>query len=131
MTILSLLALILRQSGTAALLAALLLAGIGCATNKIDWQSRVGSYTYDQAVLELGPPDKSATLADGTKVVDWLTGRGFTHGTYSDFGSPFYHRYYYPGPRTSHYTAATTPDSFIRLTFSPDGKLAAWRRVYR
>ena len=38
----------------------------GCATTKpIDWNSRVGSYTFDQAVTELGPPDKQAALSDG------------------------------------------------------------------
>jgi hypothetical protein len=47
-----------------------------CATNKIDWQSRVGNFTYDQAVLEFGPPDKEATLQDGTRVAEWLTSRG-------------------------------------------------------
>lgn len=28
----------------------------GCATNRINWAERVGYYTHDQAVLELGPP---------------------------------------------------------------------------
>jgi len=42
----------------ALILAALVLAG--CVTQKIDWSARVGNYTYDQAVMELGPPDKSA-----------------------------------------------------------------------
>ena len=48
----------------------------GCATPRIDWQARVGHYTYDQAILELGPPEKSATLTDGSVVADWLTQRG-------------------------------------------------------
>ncbi len=52
-------------------LAALVLAG--CVTQQIDWAAQVGNYTYDQAVLELGPPDKSAKLTDGTVVADWLT----------------------------------------------------------
>ena len=43
--------------------AALLLAG--CVTPKIDWAARVGNYTYDQAVMDFGPPDKSAKLSDG------------------------------------------------------------------
>ena len=52
-------------------LAALVLAG--CVTQKIDWPARVGNYTYDQAIMELGPPDKSTKLTDGTVVADWLT----------------------------------------------------------
>ena len=57
----------------AMMLAALVLAG--CVTQKIDWPARVGNYTHDQAVTELGPPDKSAKLTDGTVVADWLTHR--------------------------------------------------------
>src|SRR5262245_31305974 len=50
---------------------------LGCATApKIDWNSRIGNYNYDQAVLEMGPADRSAALTDGTKVVEWLTARG-------------------------------------------------------
>ena len=45
------------------------LAFAGCATGpKIDWAARVGHYTYDQAVLELGPPDKVAKLNNGVIV---------------------------------------------------------------
>src|ERR1035438_7574441 len=54
----------------AIMLAALVLAG--CVTQKIDWPARVGNYTYDQAIMKLGPPDKSAKLTDGTVVADWL-----------------------------------------------------------
>ena len=36
------------------LFALLLLVLSGCATTKIDWNSRVGNYTYDNAIAELG-----------------------------------------------------------------------------
>src|ERR1043166_8539424 len=77
----------------------------GCATTpKIDWNSRIGSYTYDQAVLEFGPPDRAATLTDGTRVVEWITARGYTSGMLTDFDAPFYRYRYYPGPLVQHYT---------------------------
>ena len=61
----------------------LLLAGVllaGCAaTKKIDWGSRVGNYTFDQAVIDLGPPDKQAKLSDGSTVAEWRTSRGQTY----------------------------------------------------
>jgi hypothetical protein len=50
----------------------------GCAA--IDWSERVGSYTYDQAVLDFGPPDSKETLTDEGWVASWITrvrGRGF------------------------------------------------------
>src|SRR5262245_60285234 len=92
---------------------AVLLIGLGaCATApKIDWNSRVGTYTHDQAVLELGPPDRSASLTDGTKVVEWLMAHGRIYGftDYSGFYSPYpYH--FYPGPFVGYYSTSRTPD---------------------
>ena len=42
---------------------------VGCATNRVDWNARVGNYTYQQAVLDMGPPDRQAKLEDGTTVL--------------------------------------------------------------
>src|SRR2546427_12398503 len=54
---------------------ALLLAG--CAsTPKPDWNTRGGSFTYDQAVAEMGPSDKYAKLSDGSTVAEWFIKRG-------------------------------------------------------
>ena len=108
-------------------LSILLLAG--CAT-PIDWQARVGRYTHDQAIVELGPPDKSARLTDGTTVAEWLTYRGGT--SYAHFGGGYgywhpYHRHYWgPSYIIDDYQ---TYESFLRLTFAPDGVLTAWKRV--
>ena len=45
----------------------------GCAsTPKVDWDSRVGIFTYDQVVAEMGPPDKSSKLSDGSTVAEWF-----------------------------------------------------------
>ncbi len=99
---------------------------VGCSTAKIDWDSRVGNYTYDQAVLEYGPPDRSATLTDGTKVSEWLLYRGDSRGSYSTFGG-----YHYGGPWIHHYSEPPAPDRFLRLTFAADGKLKAWRKVVK
>jgi hypothetical protein len=118
------------------LLGAICLIGLlvslsGCATGpRIDWNSRIGTYTYDQAVLELGPPDRSATLGDNTKVVEWLTSRGQAYG-FADYGA-FYHPYhFYGGPFVHHYSLSRGPDYYLRLTFSPEGRLVAWARVAR
>ena len=54
-------------------------------TKKVDWNARVGNYTFDQAVVELGPPDKQAKTSDGSTVADWIEhrngGASFTLGT--------------------------------------------------
>ena len=94
----------------------------GCATTpKVDWAARVGTYTFDQAVTELGPPDKAATLTDGTSVNEWLTYRGQTHG-------------YIQGSRgflVQRYDETPSPDMFLRLTFDQGGKLKEWKRVLK
>lgn len=59
-----------------ALLSLLLTLVGGCASQRIDWASRVGGYTRDDAIREFGPPEKSATLSDGSMVADWLETRG-------------------------------------------------------
>ena len=109
-------------------LASILLAG--CATTpKIDWASRVGVYTYEQAILELGPPDKNAKLSDGTVVAEWLTQRGQTY-THT---SPYYGMYpwNYDGAYPSRYDVYSYPDSFLRLIFDPEGRLKEFRNFYR
>src|SRR5205809_4479055 len=108
------------------ILVLLLLLSVGCATAKIDWNSRIGNYTYDQAVAELGPPDKFAKLTDGTIVAEWMTRRGYSGGSAGImYGHPYYYHpwhYYYEPP---------SPDYFIRLTFGSDGKLQAYKPVVR
>ena len=99
---------------------------VGCAsTPKADWNSRVGSYTYDQAVAEMGPPDKSAKLSDGSTVAEWF----LKHRSRVSFGvgTGFYSRGSSVGVGQ---TIGTSPSGeFLRLTFGGDGKLVRWERV--
>lgn len=108
----------------------LILLGIaaGCATHRVDWAARVGTFTRDEAILELGPPDKSATLTDGTVVADWLQSRGMQTATTYPGSWPAYGRRGWASPGTVILDPAA-PDRFLRLTFSPDGKLASWKKI--
>lgn len=109
----------------------LLLLGVvlftGCATNRVDWSTRIGNYSFDDAVVELGPPDKQAKLQDGTLVAEWMTDRGGTYA-YPNTGWGHYPYWYAapPGP-----TYMDTPDYFLRLTFDPQGKLQNWKKFAR
>lgn len=108
----------------------LILILAGCAsTPKVDWNSRIGKYTFDQAVIELGPPDKSAKLTDGTAVADWLTRRGYSSGSYPIVGSGYY--YPYSPIWAPAYGTGPAPDRFLRLVFDQDGKLASWKNYYK
>ena len=94
----------------------------GCTTPpKVDWDARVGNFTFDQAVIELGPPEKSARLTDQSRVADWLVQRGTSNPTYHSF----------PDGRVIRTDGARGPDRLLRLTFAPDGKLKEWKRVWR
>jgi len=99
----------------------------GCATTKpIDWNGRVGSCTFDQAVTELGPPDKQARLSDGKTVAQWITHR--TGGTSFSVGTGF-------GAGNAGFGVDQTIGTGYRnrvltLTFGTNNVLAAWSRNY-
>ena len=98
----------------------------GCAsTPKADWDSRIGNFTYDQAVAEKGPPEKSSKLSDGSTVAEWFIKRssrvsfGVGTGFYSGGSSVGVGQ-----------TVGTSPSGqYLRLTFGADGKLTKWERV--
>lgn len=97
----------------------------GCASKpKVDWNTRVGNYTFDQAVIELGPPDRQSTLSDGRKVAEWVVGR--SGGSGLSFGVGGY------GSRTgvgvSQSIGSGGRDKVLRLTFDSTGKLTEWLR---
>jgi hypothetical protein len=102
----------------------------GCRTATLaNWNSRIGSYTYDLALVDLGVPERSVKLKDGSLVADWVTRRS-TPGTVgiAQTGNgttpPFW---YNPVPNT----ILPTPAHYLRLTFDSDQKLAAWEKFER
>jgi hypothetical protein len=107
------------RSGVQATLA-LVLAMIfaGCATHRIDWNSRIGTYNFDQAVTEFGPPDKQAKLSDGRLVAEWIS-RYYT-GTTAAYTS-------YPGGVVIVQPPSTYEDR-LRLTFGTNNALTAWSK---
>jgi hypothetical protein len=44
----------------------------GCASVNAKWQSRVGKYTYDDTIKELGPADQIANDSRGEKICSWI-----------------------------------------------------------
>ena len=107
---------------------ALAITGIfsaGCkSTPKIDWNTRVGNYTYEEAVAEFGPPDKKETLDDGTVVADWIT-RGHS-GVSFGIGTGYWGGH--SGVGVGQSVSSGGWDHVMRLTFGPDKKLVAWKK---
>ena len=100
---------------------ALIFLFAACATNKVDWETRVGNYTYDQAIVELGPPDKMAMLSDQSKVAEWYTTRrsGMSVGVGTGIG---------PVGAGVGVPVGGSRMRTLRLTFGPDGILKSWGR---
>ena len=100
----------------------------GCATTRVDWNSRIGHYTFDQAVIELGPPDKQARLSDGRTVAEWVS-RSQTGGV--SYNTVAYGAGYNNYPPSVGVVQTTGPSYFerkLRLTFTPENILSTWSR---
>lgn len=100
----------------------------GCVSDKADWQARIGNYTQDQAISELGTPDQSTKLSDGSVVDDWITQRRHILVAPEPYFLP---RSAYFGPPTPGYSETQVPDQHLQLTFGADGKLKAWKEFER
>ena len=76
--------------------------------------------------MELGPPDKSAKLTDGTVVADWLTHHAQTIVAPEPYFAP---PGSYFGPLTPMHSETYVPARYLRLTFGADGKLKTWKEL--
>jgi hypothetical protein len=104
---------------------------IGCkSTPPIDWNNRVGAYTYDQAVTDLGPPDKQAKLTDGYTVAEWITHHGGGSGL--SFGTGFFSGGGGSGSGmgvgVGQSVGSGPSDKTLKLTFGTNNVLTAWSK---
>lgn len=91
----------------------------GCAT-RVDWGTRVGTCTIDDAIKDLGEPEKRSTRDDGSTVCEWVVQRGVINSASNTSRQGPYQDTYNPGS-----------DEILRLTFGKDAKLAEWRYVWK
>jgi len=95
----------------------------GCGTiQPVDWNSRVGHYTYAQAVNELGPPNRQSRLSNGGTEFKWfLQPSGNTgmanNGMNNGFG-------------VGQNISVGFNDRCLQLTFDTHGVLTAWSKNY-
>ena len=101
-------------------LAAILL--VGCATTKpVDWNSRVGNYTYNQAVAELGSPTLQSQTSDGKLSVKWV--QPYTAATLNT-GMSYYGSAGFAAGQNANRSQV------LQLTFDANGVLTAWSKNY-
>jgi hypothetical protein len=83
-------------------------------------------YSWDDALTELGTPDRVADMAGGVKAAEWIESRS-PSSTVAE-PAPSYTR---AEPIESYPTyGSRAPNKVLRLTFTPDGKLLDWHRNY-
>jgi hypothetical protein len=100
----------------------------GCATTPpVDWNSRVGHYTYDQAVAELGAPSRQAKLGDGELVSKWAAQPSAGAGAGMNTGMSYYGSTGFVGAQP---IGPGGNDQMLQLTFGTNGVLTAWSKNY-
>ena len=109
----------------------LLVWAAGCTTASplVNWDRRIGNYTYNLALVDLGVPVRSSTLPDESMVADWLTHRnkpGTPDTTNLETESGYVPPPFWNNPFPN--GGSDRPNQYLRLTFGPDQKLTGWRR---
>lgn len=102
----------------------------GCATTApIDWNSRVGHYTYAEAVQEFGPPNRQIQLSSGSSEYRWIArtspvNPGFHAGGMDNNGMNGVNNGFGMGHGPG------INDRYLQLTFDTHGVLTAWSKNY-
>ena len=118
----------------ALLLIVLALLTGGCASGTrtvikdIDWGSRIGTYTYEEALAELGEPEVIGQSSEGM-IAEWSLWRSPAVSIGIGFGSGGYGHHTSTGVGVG--TSVSPPPSgeYLHLRFDKDGKLAEWSKV--
>jgi hypothetical protein len=104
----------------------ILLAGCHTTSPLVNWDRRVGHYSYNLALEDLGVPMRSTTLSNGSIVADWLTHPG-KMGANEQIGFETQTFLESPFPNGT----PPTPNQYLRLTFGPDQQLTGWLRYHQ
>jgi hypothetical protein len=103
-----------------------ILTGCGTTSPLVNWNERIGNYSYDLALVDLGTPVRSTTLSDGSVVADWKT-RSSTPGS----GTPSGFVTQVSLDDSMPETTPPLPNEYLRLTFGPDQQLTGWLRYHQ
>ncbi|MDE2641685.1 MAG: hypothetical protein OSB55_02885 [Verrucomicrobiota bacterium] len=100
------------------------LIGVGCqALQQVDWNGRIGQFSYEQAVTELGQPTGETKLPGGMRRAEWITNTGIsTGGALVGVGYQRRTMSMVPLDPTEIHRLR---DRYLRLTFDKEGRLVA------
>ena len=121
---------ICRLAATLIAIAALL---DGCASHpkvdgNIDWNSRIGAYTYDAAVTDLGKPDVFAETREG-RSGEWILKRSPRLSFGFGLGQGVYSSHSAVGVGVGTSVSPPPHGEYLRLKFGSDNKLTEWSKV--
>ena len=101
------------------------LIGAGCqALQQVDWDGRIGQFSYEKAVAELGRPVEETELSGGMRRAEWITNSGISMGR-ALAGAGYQRRSMSVVPLEPT-EIHRLRDRFLRLTFDKAGRLVAW-----
>jgi len=103
-------------------------SGTKAAVNNIDWGSRIGTYTYEEALAELGEPNVTGQSSEG-RIAEWGLRQSPNVSFGFGFGGASYGHHSATGVGVG--TSVSPPPSgeYLQLKFDKNGKLAAWTKV--
>lgn len=107
---------------------------VGCASGlskkveSADWNGRIGTYTYEDAVSELGKPTMTSESNTG-RVAEWAI-RGSPNMSFGvGVGSGSYGSHTGVGVGAGSSVTPRPHGEYLQLQFTPDDKLSAWSKV--
>ena len=93
-----------------------------------EWGARIGTYTYQDALAELGEPQMIGESSEG-KIAEWVLRQSMPFSIGFGFGGVGYGHHSSTGVGVG--TSVSPPPSgeYLRLRFDRDGRLAEWTKV--
>jgi len=113
--------------------AVLTLMNFGCASHpkidpNINWNDRIGNYTFDQALAELGKPAVVAESSEG-RYADWVIKRSPNMSFGFGVGGGTYGSHVGTGVGVGTSVSPPPHGEYLHLAFDPQGTLRSWSRV--
>lgn len=96
--------------------------------NAINWNERVGHYTYDQALTELGKPAGVIESNEG-RVAEWTIKRSAQMSFGVGVGAGSYGGNTAAGGGVGTSVSPRPRGEYMRLQFGADGVLKRWERI--
>lgn len=111
-----------------ALLAGSCASGTKAVVQGVDWGSRIGTYTYEEALAELGEPNVIGESGEG-RIAEWVLSQSPAVSFGFGFGMGSYGHHSSTGVGVGTSVSPPPGGEYLQLKFDKNGKLAGWTKV--